>query len=78
MWHFLLQGGVVTHTSSSKCDQRQASTASGKEAPSAETFFLVKMRPVPGLMSSEAKYRGMTVNVLHCLNQLAPSFSERD
>ena len=35
---------------------------SGEQEPSAETFFLVKMRLVLGLMSSEAnEYQGMTI-----------------
>ena len=47
MKHFLLRGGVL------------ASAVSGEQAPSAETFFLIKMQQVPCLMSCEVdKYRG--------------------
>ena len=53
--HFLLQGGIVTHTSSSKCNESLASAQ-------CQHTFLVKMCRVQGLMSSEAdEYQGMTV-----------------
>ena len=48
---FFLQGGVVTHTCSSKCYESRASSNCWN------IFFLVKMWWVPGLMRSE----GMTV-----------------
>ena len=57
MKHFLkepfsLAGFIVTHTS----------VMSPKQVLSAETFFLVKMQRIQGLMSSETtEYQGMTV-----------------
>ena len=57
MKHFLLQGGIVTHVSSNKCDKSPASTGCWN------IFFLVKMQQVQGLMSSEAdEYWGMAVD----------------
>ena len=47
MNHFLLLSSAVTHIRSSKCDKFE-------QALSTETCFLVKMRQVQGLMSSEA------------------------
>ena len=57
MKHFLLQGGVATHTHSSECDESWA-----KNAECWNIFFLMKMQWVQGWMSSVAdRYWGMTV-----------------
>ena len=54
--HFLLQGSVATHTSSTKCNKSRAS------AKCCNIFFLVKIQWVQGLTSSEAgEYQGMTI-----------------
>ena len=42
------------------------SETSGQQAPSAETYFLVKMEQVPGLMTSLAnKYQQGTMSTLY-------------
>lgn len=57
MKHFLLWGGVVTHTSSSKYESRGS-----VKCPN--TFFLIKMQQVLDLTRPEVdKYKGVTLYI---------------